>query len=368
MSDKVRIGIIGCGNICGAYIKGAAGFEILDLAAFADLEMQRAVQRAQEAGGGAKAMTVEQLLADPSIEIVVNLTIPAVHGQVALRTLEAGKHAYCEKPLALNRDEGRKVLDTAKTRGLRVGSAPDTFLGSGIQTCRKLLDDGAIGDVVAGSAFMLCGGHEGWHPSPEFYYKAGGGPMFDMGPYYLTALINLLGPIRSVCGFSRITRPTRIIGSEPLKGTVIQVQTPDHVAGTLMFDSGVIVNIATSFAVPFNTHWPITLFGNKGTIKVPDPNGFDGKGEIRVAGEKEFKPIEPTHRAGYGRSAGVADMAHAIRSGRGHRATGDLAFGVLDAMQALVEGGVDGAVCRMAGGYERPAMLPTQLPPRRMDD
>jgi predicted dehydrogenase len=312
-------------------------------------------------------MTVDELLADDAIDIVVNLTIPQAHGEIALRTIAAGKHAYCEKPLALSRDEGRRVLEAAKQKGVRVGCAPDTFLGAGQQTARKLVDDGTIGQVVAGTAFMLCGGHESWHPSPEFYYKAGGGPMFDMGPYYLTALINLLGPIRSVSGFSRITRPQRTNGSEPLKGTLIDVQTPDHVAGTLLFESGAIVNIATSFAVPCNVHPPITLFGSKGTMQVPDPNGFDGEVRVRLAGQKEFTTVDHTHTKGYGRSAGVADMAHAIRAGRPHRGSGDLAFGVLDAMAALVDTGTTGQVVVMQGRSDRPAPLPTGLAPGRLD-
>jgi predicted dehydrogenase len=183
MAQAMRVGIIGCGNICGQYIKFGKTFDMLELAAFADLDMDRARQRAQEAGGAARAMTVDELLADDAIDIVVNLTIPQAHGEIALRTIAAGKHAYCEKPLALSRDEGRRVLEAAKQKGVRVGCAPDTFLGAGQQTARKLVDDGTIGQVVAGTAFMLCGGHESWHPSPEFYYKAGGGPMFDMGPY-----------------------------------------------------------------------------------------------------------------------------------------------------------------------------------------
>lgn len=367
MAGKMRIGIIGCGNISGAYIKFGKLFDILELAAFADIDMDRARQRAAEAGGEAKAMSVDQLLDDDSIEIVVNLTIPQAHGEIALRTIAAGKHAYCEKPLALNRDEGRRVLAAARQKGVRVGCAPDTFLGAGQQTARQLVDDGRIGRVVAGTAFMLCAGHEGWHPSPEFYYKAGGGPMFDMGPYYITALINLLGPIRSVSGFACITRPQRIIRSEPLKGTVIDVETPDHVAGTLLFESGAVVNIATSFAVPCGAHPPITLFGSKGTIQVPDPNGFDGEVRLRLAGEKEWKTVEHTHTVGYGRAVGVADMAHAIRHGRPHRVSGDLAFGVLDVMAALVEAGTGGHVAAMEGGYDRPAPLPAGLALGRLD-
>ena len=244
---------------------------------------------------------------------------------------------------------------------------PDTFLGAGIQTCRKLIDEGAIGTVVAGTAFMLCGGHEGWHPSPEFYYKPGAGPMFDMGPYYLTALVQLLGGIESLCGYARITRPTRTIGSQPLKGTVITVETPDHVAGTLQFKNGAVVNIATSFAVPVNPHPPISIFGTGGTLAVPDPNGFDGGVKIWRAGQKGWEDVAFTHRTGYGRAVGVADMAYAIQSGRAHRANGQQAMHVLDAMQGFLDTAKAGKTYKLTAPYERPAALPGGLAEGELD-
>ena len=173
-------------------------------------------------------MTPVALLADPEIEIVLNLTIPKAHAEIAQRAVEAGKSAYNEKPLTITREDGRKLLATAKANGVRVGGAPDTFMGAGIQTCRKLIDDGAIGQPVAATAFMVCHGHESWHPDPEFYYKVGGGPMFDMGPYYLTALVNLLGPVKRVTGSARITFPERTITSQPKNGTVITVRSEEH--------------------------------------------------------------------------------------------------------------------------------------------
>lgn len=365
--QKVNIGVVGCGNICGAYIQYAKTFPILNVVAFADLEMARAQQRAKEHGPPAKAMTVEQLLADPTIAIVVNLTIPKAHAEVNLRAIEAGKHVYVEKPLGVSREEGRRQIEAAKRKGVRIGCAPDTFLGAGLQTCRKLVDEGAIGTVVAGTAFMMCAGHEGWHPSPEFYYKAGGGPMFDMGPYYLTALVQLLGPIESLCGFARITRPTRTIGSQPLKGTVITVQTPDHVAGTLQFQSGAIVTMVTSFAVPVGLHPPITIFGTGGTLAVPDPNVFDGGVKIRQVGQKEWQEVPFTHRTGYGRAVGVADMAYAIQSGREHRASGEQAMHVLDAMQGFLDTAASGKTYKMTVPYERTAALPVGLAPGELD-
>ena len=211
---RTKIGVIGCGNISGAYFSAGKTFKNLEIAACADLDINRAKAKAEEFKIP-KACTVKELLADPDIEIVVNLTIPKAHAEVALATLAAGKHVYGEKPLAVTRKDGQKIMAMAKAKKLRVGSAPDTFFGGGIQTCRKLIDDGWIGKPVAASAFMMSRGHEGWHPQPEFYYDLGGGPMLDMGPYYLTALVNLLGPIKRVSGSARITFPERMITSQP---------------------------------------------------------------------------------------------------------------------------------------------------------
>ena len=204
--EPVRTGIVGCGNICGIYLKNCKAMEVLDLVACADIVMDRAEAAAKE--HGIEARSVEDLLADPRIELIVNLTVPKAHAEVDLAAIAAGKSAYQEKPLAVTREDGRKVLEAASKAGVLVGGAPDTFMGAGIQTCRKLIDDGAIGRPVAASAFMLCGGHESWHPDPEFYYEPGGGPMLDMGPYYLTALVNLLGPVRRVTGSTQISFPS----------------------------------------------------------------------------------------------------------------------------------------------------------------
>ena len=218
--DKVKVGIIGCGNISGIYFKMLREVynNIIELQACADLDLARAKAKAAENPGGpgvpgVKAMTVKKLLADPEIKIVVNLTIPQAHYKVAMKVLKAGKHLYGEKPLTITRAQGKKLLALAKAKNLLVGNAPDTFMGGGIQTCRKLIDDGVIGEPVAATAFMMCRGHERWHPDPEFFYQVGGGPMFDMGPYYLTALVTLLGPVKRVTGSARISFPTRTITS-----------------------------------------------------------------------------------------------------------------------------------------------------------
>src|SRR5262245_45233281 len=237
---RIGIGIIGCGNISGAYLTAARRFPILDVRALADLDMNAARTRSEEFG--IPAVEVAALLADPRVEIVVNLTTPPAHVPVGLQALAAGKHVHSEKPLGVTLAEGRQLVQRARELGLRVGSAPDTFLSGAQQTCRKLVDDGAIGRVVAGSAFFMCPGHERWHPNPAFYYGPGAGPMLDMGPYYVTTLVNLLGPVASVAGAVATPRKQRQISSEPRKGQLVDVQVPTHVAGLLTFDSGAVVD------------------------------------------------------------------------------------------------------------------------------
>jgi predicted dehydrogenase len=367
--DKVRIGIIGCGAISGAYLKFSKLFpNIIEIAALADLDVPRAQAKATEFAIP-KACTVKELLKDKSIELVVNLTIPMAHAPVDLMAIKAGKHVYSEKPLGIDRKEGKKVMAAAAKKGVRVGGAPDTFFGAGHQTARKLIDDGAIGRPVAATAFMLNRGHESWHPSPEFYYKPGGGPMMDMGPYYLTALINMLGPIKRVTGFAATAIPERTITSQPLNGTKIAVEVPDHIAGTIEFVSGAIATIVTSFAVAGSPHPPITVFGTEGTLAVPDPNGFDGAVKIRrgVVKTSEWADAPFTHTLGYGRIVGAVDMAAAIRGSRPHRASGDLTFHVLDAMQGFTDASTSGKAHNMTTQLERPAALPAGLALGAMD-
>ena len=357
MGRNVKIGIIGCGNISGNYLYWARHFDILEVAACADLVPERAAAKAAEAKVP-RACSVEELLGDPEIQIVVNLTIPRAHAEVNLAALAAGKHAYCEKPFAASREDGQKVLAAAKAKGLRVGGAPDTFLGGGIQTCRKLMDEGAIGQPVAAAAFMACRGHESWHPDPEFFYDIGGGPMFDMGPYYLTALVNLLGPVRRVCGSTRISFPERIITSQPKSGKRIQVLTPTHIAGTMDFANGAIGTIITSFDVVAH-HLPIIeIYGSEGTLVVPDPNGFGGPVRLRRMGDAEFAEVRLTHSDQVGRSIGVADLAEGILRGRPHRASGELCYHVLDVMHAFDESSKAGRHVEIQSRCERPAPLP----------
>jgi len=360
--SKVKVGVIGCGNISGIYLKNAKILRNIEVVAVADLILERAEAKAQE-HGVPRACRPAELLADPAIEIVLNLTIPKAHAAVALAALAAGKSVYNEKPLAIRLQDARKMLRVAKARDLLVGGAPDTFMGAGGQTCRKLLDEGAIGRPVAAAAFMMCRGHESWHPDPAFYYQPGGGPMFDMGPYYLTALVNLLGPVRRVTGSARITFPTRTITSRPHYGRKIKVRTPTHIAGVMDFAGGAVGTIITSFDV-WRAGLPrIEVYGTEGSLGVPDPNTFGGPVRLFRAGEKEWREVRLTH--GYAensRGLGVADMARALCSGRSRaRAGGEMAAHVLEIMHAFLRASREGRHVRLVSSCRRPRPLPTGL-------
>ena len=356
-----RVGLIGAGNISTIYLKNAAWLTPIEVVAVADL--RRAAAEAQAAAHNiARVLTVEELLADPTIEIVLNLTIPAAHGEVALAALAAGKSVYNEKPLALTRDEAQAMLRSAAERTLRVGGAPDTFLGAGIQTCRQLIDAGVIGQPVAATAFMMGPGHESWHPNPAFYYQPGGGPMFDMGPYYLTALVSLLGPVAAVSGMVSKGQAQRTITSQPLAGQVIDVEVPTHVTGLMHFASGAVGTITTSFDVQAHEHPHIEIYGTEATLSVPDPNTFGGPVRVKRA-RGQWEEIMLTHSyAENSRGLGVADMAHALRTGRAHRANGDLAYHVLDLMWAFHDAAAEERTIHLASTCERPAPLQPDAP------
>ncbi|MCC7262369.1 MAG: Gfo/Idh/MocA family oxidoreductase [Candidatus Latescibacteria bacterium] len=367
MSDKTKIGIVGCGAISAAYLKIAKTFPILEVAACADMVPERARARAEEFGVP-RACSVEELLRDPEIQIVVNLTIPRAHGEVGVAALEAGKSVYNEKPLAVWRADGKKMVDLAQQKGLRLGAAPDTFLGGGHQTCRKLIDDGWIGEPIGATAFILCHGHESWHPDPAFYYHHGGGPMFDMGPYYLTALVNMMGPVKRVTGMARITFPERTITSQAKYGQKVQVEVPTHVTGIMEFHNGAIGTITTSFDVWAGQVPRIEVYGTEGSLSVPDPNGFGGQVKVRRAGAADWSEVPLSH--GYvenTRSIGVADMAHAQRSGRPHRASAELVYHVLDLMHAFHDASSQGQTVELGSTCQRPAPLPLGLLPGQLD-
>ncbi len=363
----VKVGVIGCGAISNAYFTAKNVFPILDIVACADLMQERAEAKAKE-HGIAKACSVDELIADPNIEIVLNLTVPKAHAEINLRAIEAGKHVYVEKPLATNREDGKKTMAAAKAKKVLVGCAPDTFFGNGIQTCRKVVDDGTIGKPIAATAFMMCHGHETWHPSPEFYYEIGGGPMFDMGPYYITAMVNLMGPVKRVSGAVRTTFPNRTIFSEPKKGKVITVETPTHIASTLEFESGAVGTVVMSFDVFRHGHSWIEVYGTEGSMKVPDPNGFGGQIFVNRMFEDWKEQPETQGHPEYQRGAGLADMSYAIRTGRKHRASGALAMHVLDIMAACLEAGDKGRYINLKSTCERPAAIPAGLAKGTLDE
>lgn len=368
--QTVKIGIVGCGNISAAYLRTAQAFRILEAVAVADLDHARACARADEFGVP-KACSVAELFADPDIRMVVNLTNPQAHTEVNLAALAAGKHVYTEKPLAVTREDGQRVVAAARAAGLRLGCAPGTFLGGGLQTCLKLVDEGVIGRPVACAAFMMSHGHEHWHPDPAYYYQPGAGPMFDMGPYYLTALTTLLGPVRRVAGSAGVQIPERTITSQPQYGERIQVNTPDHVTGTIDFECGAIGTIITTFATWHSQLPRIEIYGTEGTLCVPDPNTLGGPVRLCAARQMEWTDVPLTHGHADGRTMwgiGVADMAHAIASGRPHRATGDQACHVLDLMQAFLDSAASGCHVEIASTFQRPAPLPLGLPEDALDE
>jgi predicted dehydrogenase len=362
MTTSVKVGVIGCGNISGIYLKNGTRqdtpFDVLDVVACADLDMARAQAKAAEYGIP-HALTVADLLADPAIEIVLNLTTPNAHAAIARAALEAGKSVYNEKPLTIQREDGLALLALAAEKGLLVGGAPDTFMGAGLQTCRKVIDDGLIGKPVSAVAFMVCHGHEGWHPDPEFYYKVGGGPMFDMGPYYLTALVSLIGPVRHVMGATQITFPERTITSQPKAGTRITVEVPTHVTGLLEFETGAIGTIITSFDVWASELPLLEIHGTEGTLSVSDPNQFGGPVHVRRMGEQAWREVPLTHaHAENSRGLGVADMALALRTGSHQRASGELTYHVLDIMHAIHDSAAQGRRIVLDSGVARPEPLP----------
>ena len=361
--NKVKLGIVGSGVISGIYLENCLKFKLLEVAAIADIDLSRARSRAEEYGIP-KACSVEELLGDPDIELVLNLTIPAAHAEISLAALEAGKHVYSEKPLAISTEDGRRILELAQRKGLKVGVAPDTVLGGGIQTCRKLIDDGWIGQPVAATAFMMSSGPERWHPNPDFLYDVGGGPMFDMGPYYLSALITLLGPIRRLTGSAAISYPERTITSEARYGQKIPVLTPTHIAGVIDFTSGAIGTLVTSFDIKGGSQVPrIEIYGSHGTLSVPDPNTFGGPVKIRLAGkDSEWMEMPLAHAlTDNSRGIGLLDMAYAIRLGYSHRANGDLAYQVLEAMHGIHIASREGRHYVMEGKCERPDPLPVNI-------
>jgi predicted dehydrogenase len=339
-----RIGIVGIGNISGIYLKNLHGMfkDRIKVSAVTDLIQERAAKAAADYPVR-HIKTTEELLGSPDVDIVLNITQPPNHYQVALGAVKAGKHVYDEKPLCAEREEAAEVLKEAAAHKVRVGGAPDTFLGAGLQTCRKLIDDGWIGRPIAVTAFMLGHGPENWHPDPEFFYKKGGGPMFDMGPYYVTALVNLLGPVERVSGSAQKSFPTRTITSEARYGKVVTVDIPTHIAGVLDFANGAVGTLITSFDVYKSTVPRIEIYGTEGTLRVPDPNTFGGPVYVSRFRSETWSEIPLLGDfSGNSRALGLTDMAEAITEGRPHRASGELAYHVLEVMHGIHDASASG--------------------------
>ncbi len=364
---KLGIGIIGCGNISTAYLKLAPLFKGLEVRAVADINMDAAKARAAEFN--VKAQSVDDLLANPALDIVINLTIPDAHYPITKRILEAGKHAYSEKPLVLTLEQGTTLRDLAKAKGLSVGCAPDTFLGGAHQQARAILDEGTIGQITTGNAAIQAHGPESWHPSPEFFYQPGAGPVMDMGPYYIATLINLLGPVKRVGALTSSAEPERTIGSGPRQGQKIKVNTPSNIQALLEFHSGATISFSASWDVWHHKRNHFELYGTKGTLYVPDPNFFGGTVEVALAGgeaqvqspwDHPFGKINQNHNgrdlANY-RTAGLADMAQAHMEGRDHRCSLERTLHGVDVMTSILKSGETGQFITLTTTCTRPAAL-----------
>jgi predicted dehydrogenase len=361
-----RVGIIGCGNIAPTYARTLNELGWVQIAAFADGIEGRAESFAAKYGGA--AMSVEQMLADATIDAVVNLTPPQAHAAVTRQILEAGKSAFSEKPLGIDFDEGVALVALAASKGLRLGCAPDTFLGAGLQAARSAIDRGLIGEPLAANAFFQGFGPEWWHPNPEFFYGPGAGPMFDMGPYYLTALTTLLGPAASISGAARIGMAERVVHAKGRVGDVIAPTVPTHVASLLTFASGPIATLVTSFDVKASRYRNIEIYGSEATLSLPDPNMFGGPLMMRGILNDDWREVSlPTPNIPQQRGIGLADMLSAAAAGRPHRASGEQALHVLELMVASVQSSDEGRRIDLTTTCERPAPMNFSLPPNTFD-
>jgi len=368
MTETLGVGIIGCGNISSTYFRLAPLFKGIEVRACTDLNPAAADLRAREFG--VRAEPIEAMLGSADIDIVVNLTIPDAHYAVTRQVLEAGKHAYSEKPFVLSVEEGLRLKAIADAADLRVGSAPDTFFGGAHQLARQLIDDGAVGTITSGTAHVMSHGMEDWHPSPDFFFLPGGGPVLDIGPYYVANLINLIGPVKRVGALANSASPTRTIGGDgPRRGEAIPVETPTTVHALLAFANGAVVTLGTSWDVWGNRHGPMELYGTEGTIFVPDPNWFGGTieivgrdGQIRAVDSSDHpfsvpNDIRPDASLANYRAAGLADMALAILEGREARCGIDRALHGIDVMTAILQSAETGAFVELQTTCSRPAPL-----------
>ncbi|MDG1459061.1 MAG: Gfo/Idh/MocA family oxidoreductase [Pseudoprimorskyibacter sp.] len=366
---KLGVGIIGCGNISAAYLKLGPLFKALDMRAVADINPEAAKARAEEFG--IRAESVEGLLAAADIDVIVNLTIPEAHFDVSSRILAAGKHAYSEKPFVLSLEEGTILKDLAAAKGVRLGSAPDTFLGGSHQTARSLVDAGAVGPILSGTAHVMSRGMEQWHPNPDFFFQPGGGPILDLGPYYITNLVQLLGPVQAVTALAGRGFDTRTIGSGARAGETVPVAIDTSIHALLQFHSGAMITLGASWDVKAHRHHEMELYGAEGSLYVPDPNFFgDTVTQVSTDGtETEHTSVEHpfgvpnSHddtKANY-RCAGLADMAQAIAENRPHRCSLELALHVVDVMTSILSAGTERKWIDISTTCERPAPLDATL-------
>lgn len=366
--ETLGIGIIGCGNISTTYLRLAPLFKGLEVRAVADANPAAATSRAAEFN--TRAQSVEDLLGNPAIDVVINLTVPDAHFDVSRAILAAGKHVYSEKPLTLSLADGLALRDLAAEKGLRVGCAPDTFLGGAHQQARALIDEGRLGTITAGGAAVMGPGMEMWHPNPDFFFLPGGGPMLDMGPYYIANLINLIGPVRRVAALTSAARDTRTITSAPRSGEVIPVKTPTNIHALLEFANGATVTLSTSWDVWAHKRANMELYGTDGALFVPDPNFFGG--QVEMAGpDGKITAVEPWDhpflrpnqtnargeaQANY-RTAGLADMAAAIVEGRDQRCSLERTLHGVEVMTAVLRSGETGEFVTLQTTCTRPAAL-----------
>jgi predicted dehydrogenase len=371
MARKLGVGIIGCGNISAAYLNLAPLFKGVEMRACADIDVKAAQARAKEFG--VRAETVDGLLGSDDIDIVVNLTIPAAHYAVSKSILDAGKHVYSEKPFVLSVREGLDLKKRAEKKGLRIGSAPDTFLGGAHQLVRSLIDTGKVGRITSGTCYVMSHGMEHWHPNPDFFFAPGGGPILDLGPYYISNLVQLIGPVRRVAALASIPAKERTITSKPRYGQKVPVTTPTTIHALMEFENGAAITFNASWDVWKHGHAPIELYGEEGTIFVPDPNFFGGDVQFTNRADPVKKMPKwdhafavPNQQHGEGmmanyRASGLADMALGIIEDRPHRCSLDMSLHVIDVMTGILKSGETGRFVAMQTTCERPeALSPAQ--------
>ena len=357
--DKMRIGIVGCGDISGIYLKNLTELNReVEVTHVCDVMAERARGAAEEHGIRRFSTDMNELVNDPQVDIVLNLGRTFDHFGISAAALNAGKHVYSEKPLGITFEEGKALVDLAEEKGLLLGCAPDTFLGGAFQTCRKIIESGMIGDLIGASAFMVCRGHESWHPNPDFYYKPGGGPMLDMGPYYITTLVNLMGGIKSVSGMAKKSFPVRTITSEPRFGETIEVEVETHVNGLMEFENGAVGNILTTFDVYHSKAPSIEIYGSEGTLQVPDPDWFGGEIKLYRPETEDYSVIPSMFPYdGNCRGLGLADMAKAVQTGREMRVSGRRALHVLEVMCGFIKSSEERRTVDIGTGYTKPALM-----------